>query len=284
MGKEVADRRQKWKDLALYNAGINDRSLLLHKLDNSNPVQNSSLFYNQVLESWYTFFSISPTIINEILNEKLHYNKFITIGGKSLSKRSIFLQDTQISKIRDLVTNNRSNYRFKTIGELEVELKKSISCLQYNVLLSTILTDWKTKLLKDEETNLQGKEFQIQHLRIDVKRLSNNTIYQSLTYSKCSHTAENKWVEYYPFLETIDWSNVYILPSIITSDLRLRSFQYSIIHRYFTCNYNLHLWKIAAESLCLYCGEIDTIEHYFYYCSMASLILGHLKTIVAATL
>ena len=90
MGKEVEDKNtqhiQKWKDLALYNAGINDKSLLLHKLDNSNPVQNSSLFYNQVLESWYTFFSISPTTINEILNEKLHYNKFITIGGKSEQK------------------------------------------------------------------------------------------------------------------------------------------------------------------------------------------------------
>ena len=181
-----------------------------------------------MLESWYTFFSISPTTINEILNEKLHYNKFITIGGKSLSKKSIFLQDTQISKIRDLATNNRSNYRFKTIGELEVELKKSISCLQYNALLSAIPTDWKTKLLKGEETNLQGKEFQIQHLRIDVKKLSNKTIYQSLAYSKCSPTAKNKWVEYYPFLETINWSNVYILPSIITSDLKLRSFQYTV--------------------------------------------------------
>ena len=127
---------------------------------------------------------------NETLNEKLHYNKFITIGGKSLSKKTIFLQDTQISKIRDLVTNNRSNYRFKTIGELEVELKKSISCLQYNALLSAIPIDWKTKLLKGEETNLQGKEFQIQYLRIDVKKLSNKTIYQSLAYSKCSPTAE----------------------------------------------------------------------------------------------
>ena len=115
---------QKWEDLALYNAGINDRSLLLHKLDNSNPVQNSSLLYNQVRYSRYTFYSISPTTVNEILNEKLHYNKFIIIGGKSLSKKSIFLKDTQISKIRDLVTNNRSNHRLKTIGELEVELKK----------------------------------------------------------------------------------------------------------------------------------------------------------------
>ena len=154
MGKEVADRRQKYSTytkmerFALNNAGINDRNLLLHKLDNSNPVQNSSLFYNQVLESWYTFFSMSPTTINEILNEKLHYNKFITIEGKSLSKKSIFLQDTQISKIRDIVTNNGSNYRFKTIGELEVELKKSISCLQYNALLSPIQTDLKVELLK----------------------------------------------------------------------------------------------------------------------------------------
>ena len=166
---------QNWKDLALYNAGINDRSLRLHKLDNSNPVQNSSLLYNQVLESWYTFYSIPPTSINGILNEKLHYNKFITIGGRSLSKKSTFLKNTQTSKIRDLVTNNRSNHRFKTIGELEVELKNSISCLQYNALISAIPTDWKTKLLKGEETNIQGKKFQIQHLRIDAKKLLNKT-------------------------------------------------------------------------------------------------------------
>ena len=89
------------------------------------------------------------------------------------------------------MTNNKSNYRFKTILELEVELENPISCLQYNALLSAIPTDWKAKHLKGKETNLQGKEFQIQHLRIDKKKLSTKNIYQSLAYSKYIPTAAN---------------------------------------------------------------------------------------------
>ena len=98
---------------------------------------------------------------------------------------------------------------------------------------------------------------------MNVSKLKNKNVYESLTSSHIIPTAENKWVEYYPFLETLDWSVVYSLPSKITKNLKLHSLQYSIIHRYAGWNYNLSNWKVVECPLCPYCAEVDTIEQYF---------------------
>ena len=149
----------------------------------------------------------------------------------------------------DVVTINRSNYKFKTIGELGVKPKK----IQYNTLLSAIPTDWKAKLIKGEETNLQGKKFQIQHLRIDLQKLWTKIIYQNLAYRKHIPTAENKWFQYYPFLETNNSSSVHSLPSVITSDLKLQSFQNSTTHHYFTCNSKMVLCAVTLDMSFVQC-------------------------------
>ena len=38
------------------------------------------------------------------------------------------------------------------------------------------------------------------------------------------------------------------------------------MHRVFTCNLNLHKWGIKPTPDCILCGQIDNLEHYFYYC------------------
>ena len=66
---------EKWKVLALANAGITDQTLLLHKLDPINFRKCQTKFYSEVLESWVKFFAVAPNSLEEILNEKLTYNK-----------------------------------------------------------------------------------------------------------------------------------------------------------------------------------------------------------------
>ena len=56
---------------------------------------------------------------------------------------------------------------------------------------------------------------------------------------------------------------------MITTNSKLRSLQYSIVHRFFCCKYNLHLWNIVECPDCLYCNQVDTLEHYFYYCEQS---------------
>ena len=76
--------------------------------------------------------------------------------------------------------------------------------------------------------------------------------------------AQNKWVEYYRFMNKFNWSKIYLLPAKV--DLKLQSLQFSIIHRYTACNYNLNLWNIIKSPMCQSCNLTDSIEHFFFYC------------------
>ena len=79
-------------------------------------------------------------------------------------------------------------------------------------------------------------------------------------------TSQNKWIEYYPFLEKQSWKQIYLLPSKIVKATNLKSLQYRILHRFFNCNYKLFLWNIKDSPVCSECNMTDNLEHYFYYC------------------
>ena len=82
--------------------------------------------------------------------------------------------------------------------------------------------------------------------------------------------SQNKWIEYYPFLEKLDWTKVYTLPSRVLCDTYILTLQFKIVHRVFNCNYNLFKWQILDSPKC-HCSEIDTLEHYFFYCPSSAL-------------
>ena len=54
-----------------------------------------------------------------------------------------------------------------------------------------------------------------------------------------------------------------------TTETFLQSLQFKIIHRYFPCNYRLHLWNIVEDSKCTYCNIVDTLNHYFAECQVS---------------
>ena len=273
------DREQtikpKWKNLAFLIGNVNDSSLLLHKL-NSAEMQTASLFYTQVLKSWYSFFSVMPNRLEEILTEKITQNKFITIGGRPITNNFGLLRVTGITLLSELV----KNAHFKSRHELETEYNCIISDLDYNSIIAAIPNTWKKairNLTSENKTREIQGSYDINHLKINLSKLTNKIVYESLTFKNCIPTAVNKWIEYYPFLETIDWDAIYELPSKITKDLKLQNLQYSIVHRYAVCNYNLKLWQIKDSFDCQYCLHIDTIEHAFFYCSYVKVLWNILQ-------
>ena len=79
-------------------------------------------------------------------------------------------------------------------------------------------------------------------------------------------TSQHKWVEYYPFLEMIDWKQIYLLSSKLVSNSYLINLQFKIIHTFFNCNCKLYIWKIKDSPDCSLCSDTDNLEHYFFYC------------------
>ena len=78
--------------------------------------------------------------------------------------------------------------------------------------------------------------------------------------------SQNKWVEFYPFLECVDWNNIYLLPPKTVIDSNLITLQFKILHRVYACNYKLLQWKIKGSAEWFVCQQIDNIEHYFFCC------------------
>ena len=140
------------------------------------------------------------------------------------------------------------------------------------------------KFLKDRTDFITGPFHDLPGMRINIPKLTNKKIYKILTFSKAIPSAENKWVEYYPFLETMNWSDIYSLCSLVTTNSKLRSLQYNRVHRIFCCNYNVYLWKIVEKSVCWYCNKVDTLEHYFFSCEQSKIMWKEVEKIIHNTL
>ena len=89
--------------------------------------------------------------------------------------------------------------------------------------------------------------------------------------------SQNNWIESYPFLEAASWIDIYKLPFAVCRDTYIQSLQYKILHRYFNCNSNLFKWKIRKDPYCNECGNIDTIEHFFYYCRVVNIFWNRIE-------
>ena len=259
----------------LHHAGVTDKTILLHKMDRMLLPECKSIFYGQILESWYKFFSVEPKTIQEIMSEKITFNKHILIGKKVIDSKNNMIKETKITKLGELI----KNYKFKTKTELETEFDCKIQALSYNSIISAIPYAWKLKL---KDTLIKPgalTSFDIMHLKTNMVKLTCRKIYESLTFNSTCPTSQHKWIEYYPFLETDDWRSVYRRTYLVTKDIKLQSLQYTIIHRFAICNYNLKLWNIKPCSLCPYCNEVDTIEHYYYYCSQVQVLWSKVREI-----
>ena len=136
--------KEKWKNLALLIGGISDKNLLLHKLSKDHFPKSQSKFYDSVLLSWYSFFSVSPSTVQEIMNEKIAYNKYITIGGMPLLPNFNVIKETGITKLSQLYQGSE----IKSKKNLDQQYGGKVLELAYNSLVSAIPKHWKTKIMQ----------------------------------------------------------------------------------------------------------------------------------------
>ena len=78
--------KPKWKMLTLCMSNMNDTSPFTYKMGPDTVPKNIPKFHQQMLKYWFEFFSVEPSSIPEILNEKLCFNKFILIQGQPIKE------------------------------------------------------------------------------------------------------------------------------------------------------------------------------------------------------
>ena len=89
-------------------------------------------------------------------------------------------------------------------------------------------------------------------------------------------TCYYRWESEY-FYATLDWTHINHIPYTCTSETKLQSLQYQIIHQYFPNKTNLHKWNKEPDYNCNLCNKTDTLKHYFYDCEIVNIFWISLK-------
>ena len=255
----LSPMKAQWKKLA-FNV-MNVSRFQLYCKNEAQFINTASLFYKQVLDAWYNFHSTEPSTVEEITTEVLWNNKFIKIDNKPVyySKWHV----SGITYFQDLLNKNG---KLLTRVELMRLHNLSFTTLEYLSLVNAIPKQWFKEIhkscvakLNDVQTKMESK----------IMMLTSQKVYWKLLGTIVKQpTATEQWISLFPFLHDNDFCEIYKIPNNITN-VKLQSFQYKLLNRIVPCNYNLHKWSIVQSPNCNLCKNVDTLEHYFFYCNQS---------------
>ena len=109
------------------------------------------LFYKNMLNAWQRIVGHTPVSKNEVENEIIWNNKFVTIAGKSVFYRSWY--EAGVKYVNDLTTEDGN---LTTLNVFQYIFGIKTQFLQYLGLLNAIPASWKKTLknnYKENETN-----------------------------------------------------------------------------------------------------------------------------------
>lgn len=144
-----------------------------------------------------------------------------------------------------------------------------INFLSYNSLFSSIPKSWRSSIIdyapfdnEVSETNLIIKF---------MKSEKPSKFVYNILCSKIKQVPENsqqKWQLNNWFEPDRTWEDIYSLPHLCTSETKLISFQYNILHRTIFTNDRLFRANLHGSIMCSFCNiQFETLEHLFFFCN-----------------
>ena len=80
-------------------------------------------------------------------------------------------------------------------------------------------------------------------------------------------TAKKKLKNKYPEL-AVDCKKIYSLPFVVTTDTKIREFQYKLLNDIVFTNEKLFRFKMIDSPLCSFCKkDVESLEHFLFDCT-----------------
>ena len=226
-------------------------------------------FWKDVLKNW-SELNFKETVESEqMLAQIIWFNSHIKINGKVyLNSRACKNDLLYISQLVDPKGNFLSSQEIKIMFNLDI--------MSYNLIKSAIPKQWikdvkeictKNVLPCTEESNYElictaTKPVQFYYLKMEEV---NDTIAVLVI----------KW----NLVTGINLVPKHIIKAFenirkITSNAKLRSMQYRLLHRALVFKRDLFRWKIVIDQKCTLCGtDIENLEHVFWECEIFKLCM-----------
>ena len=156
-------------------------------------------------------------------------------------------------------------------------------------IIHSIPKKWKETVLCDNR-NAKNLVFYNHHLSRNcqiycLSKLNCKELYNLIINTKPQKQTAQTYFEN-EFNETnFDWKKIYLLPRKVTTDTKLRNFQYKILNNILLLNKLLFRFKVEDSSVCSFCKLVDeTALHLYYQCVVIKDLWNKLKNLVGQSL
>ena len=229
-----------------------DESVQFKELDNIHPFYKEIvIYYNKV------YVTDSKHFEQNILSQPIWGNKFITTKNKH-KKKVLFLRNwirSGVNKLEDL--------RFINGVLDETHIHQKINNKQ-NIYVEIILLKQALRPFEKVLKNAKGSNV--------LERLfdKSNIMYKRLIISKTSNVLiQSNFLQPYCYglNNIVCIENAFYNKIFLEKEIKLREFNFKVLHGILPCNKNLKQWKIIDCDKCDICDEIQTIEHLLFQCT-----------------
>ena len=170
-------------------------------------------------------------------------------------------------KVQQLIKGNR----ILLYEEFSLRYPNVTNWLEYRSLIDAIPSRWKRLILEplDLEANVK---YLTKYEKLEAMPKVTKVVYSNLVDKGCVvFDSYNKWNTYFELidLELLNFeryersfSNLYK----ISISVKLRDFQYRLLHKRVPTNYELYKWNIKRSKVCDFCVIEDNIIHTLFQC------------------
>ncbi len=205
----------------------------------------------------------TPTTKVEILKNTLWFNDKIKVGGRCIYYRH--WESKGVNFGGDLIDKNGN---FLTLNAFKNIFNVHTNFLEYCGVLRAIKASFQDITSDYTHINLPFIPFNLEILLMDKK--GSQRIYQGIVSSK--HVQRKFILKWNAKLNTEydfpKWSLIFNIPYSCTVDIKLRWFQFRLIHRILGTNSFLFKINKTGSNLCTFCNnEEETLIHLFCSCT-----------------
>ena len=270
--------KSRWCQLAYttLNIFLECNSKLMFNFDsNANfpDLQSMIPFYKEAVFAYNKAHSTTCEFFKtNIRNQCLWGNQFITTNDGS-NKKVLFLRNWIRSGVNFVGDLKFIGGKLDTAYIIhKVKFRKNIWSELFAI--KNALLPYKTSLMEINNTDGINRNniITLRKLKQFYERLKSIMLEGSST--------NNNFFKKYCAIE--DFNFIYYKKIVSEKDIKLKEFNFKLLHGILPCNLNLFRWKIKAHPTCDVCGEIQSIEHLIYSCSYVKQLWHSVSTLLGS--
>ena len=217
-----------------------------------------------ILIAWSKVSFHEPTSIEEILDQSLNFNSWITKKGVPFNLK---MENEEIKVIADIF--DMETKKFLDFDAVAHSFGKS-KMLLYYALINNIPVQWK-QMLRDEKTVMRNHKKDLRNIIQDNLKVSSPLYWYLVDKSKRKY--DHGKIAWQTELKTQwsddEWEKIRKYGLQIDQAPKLRMFQYKLLSKKITTNVHRNRWDREISDKCSFCQEkSETVIHLLWECEL----------------